>query len=149
MFLTDKKADVDAVLSDLHYQLLLCAADRQEVVLSDFLSWLLFCTPDRQKAVVEPAFGEFQQHIKVGCNQSITVYNQHDLVLSVTHICLSLSLLPLCLLRHISLLVFLVRISAFLVHTFSILLDSPLVPNSNSVRIQMEVQSLLFVGTFQ
>ena len=86
------------MLSDLHSRLLFCAAERQkaaiDTVLSDLHSRLLFCAADRQKAVIDTksAFGDFQQHIKLGCSQSVAVDNQHDLVLSMTHVWLYLSL---------------------------------------------------------
>ena len=65
-----------------------------EVVLSDLHSQLLFCAANKQKAAVdtESAFGDFQQHIKLDCSQSVAVDNQHDLVLCVTRVRLYLSL---------------------------------------------------------
>ena len=73
-------------------------ADQQkaaiEAVLSDLHSRLLFCAAVQQKAAVdtESAFGDFQQHIKLGYSQSIAVDNQHDLVLRVTRVWFYLSL---------------------------------------------------------
>ena len=65
-----------------------------EVVLSDLHSRLLFYAVDQQKAAIDTksAFGDFQQHIKLGCSQNVAVDNQHDLVLSVTRVWLYLSL---------------------------------------------------------
>ena len=99
-------------------------------MLSDLHSRLLFCAANKQKAAVdtESAFGDFQQHIKLGCSQSVAVDNQHDLVLSMTRVWFSLSLIVY---RYAPLFftLFPTFVAIFLAHAFfPTLLDDSLVP---------------------